>query len=72
MVLPSFLFWHDRWCGEVLLKELFPGLYVMGVDKNACVAVYREQVSSSNIWALAFVRDGFVDDDSLTSFLNKA
>lgn len=32
---------------------------------------YREQVSGSNIWAPVFVRDGFVDDDSLISFFNK-
>ena len=31
----------------------------------------RQQVSDNNIWAPGFVRDGFVDDDSLISFFNK-
>ena len=39
--------------------------------RNAFVADYWEQVFGSNIWALVFVGDGFVDDDSLISFFNK-
>ena len=38
----SIFFWHDRWCGEVPLKVLFPRLFVLAVDKNAPVADYRE------------------------------
>jgi len=64
-------FWHDRWCGEIPLKDRFPRLYVLAVDKNASVANYQEQVYGNNTWAPVFVRDGFVDDDSLVSFFNK-
>jgi len=67
----SIFFWHDRWCGEVPFKDLFPRLYVLVVDKNAPVAEYREQVHGNSVWASVFVRDGFVDDDSLVSFFNK-
>jgi len=67
----SNLFWHDHWCGEIPLKDLFPSLYVLAVDKNAFIVDYREQVSGNNIWAPILVRDGFVDDVSLVSFFNK-
>ena len=53
------------------MKDVFPSLYVLAVDRNVFVADYRQQVSGNNIWALVFVRDGFVDDDSLVSFFNK-
>ena len=56
---------------EIPLKDLFSNLYVLAVDRNASVADYREQVSGSTRWATGFVRDGFVDDDSLIAFFNK-
>ena len=31
-------FWHNQWCGKGPLKELFPSLYVLVVDRNASVA----------------------------------
>jgi len=40
------------------------------VDKNASVAEYREEVHGNSVWAPVFVRDGFVDDNSLVSFFN--
>lgn len=70
MVLPSF-FCHDRWCGEVHLKELFPSLYVPPMDRNASIADYREHLSSGYVQASIFVRDGFIDDDNLISFFNE-
>jgi len=36
----TIFFWHDRWCGEVPLKEVYPGLYVLAVDRNASIADY--------------------------------
>ena len=33
----TIFFWHDRWCGEVPLKELFSGLYVLAMDKYASI-----------------------------------
>ena len=53
------------------MKDLFARLYVLAVDKNASVAEYRAQVYGNSVWAPVFVRDGFVDDDSLVSFFNK-
>ena len=31
-------FWHNRWYGEGPLKELFPGLFALAVNKNTSVA----------------------------------
>ena len=70
MTLQSF-FWHDCWYGDFPLKDLFPRLYVLAVDKNASVAEYWEQVYGNGVWAPILVRDGFVDDDSLVNFFNK-
>jgi len=53
------------------LKDLFPSLYVLAVDRNAFFADNWEQISGNNIWAPVFVQNGFVDDDSLVSFFNK-
>lgn len=66
-----FFFWHDRWCGDFPLKDLFPRLYVLTVDKNAFVAEYQEQVRGNSVWIPIFVRDEFVDNDFLVSFFSK-
>jgi len=50
-------FWHNRWCGEWPLKELFPGLYALAVDRNASVTDFREQGLGGFVWAPVFVRD---------------
>ena len=41
------------------------------MDRNAFVADYQEQLFISYVWMPIFIRDGFIDDDTLTSFLNK-
>ena len=41
------------------------------MDRNAYVADYQEQRSGSFAWALVFVQDRFIDDDTLLSFFNK-
>jgi len=64
-------FWHNRWCGEGLLKELSPGLYALAMDRNALVADYREQGACCPVWAPFFVQDRFIDDDTLLRFFNK-
>ena len=53
----TIFFWHDRWCSEIPLKDLFLSLYILAVDRNASVADYWEQISSNNIWAPLFLRD---------------
>jgi len=55
-------FWHNRWCSEGPLKELFPGLFALAVDRNASVADYREQGFGSFVWTPVLVRDRFIDD----------
>lgn len=30
-------FWHDIWCGNHSLKELYPGFYACAVDKNPTI-----------------------------------
>ena len=53
------------------MKDLFPRLYVLTVDKNTSVTEYWEQVHGNSVWAPVFVRDGFVNDDFLVRFFNK-
>jgi len=31
------LFWHDVWCGELLLKIFFPELFTIACGKDAWV-----------------------------------
>ena len=36
----SILFWYDRWCKEGLLRDTFPSLYVLAVNRDATIADY--------------------------------
>ena len=36
----SIFFWHDRWCQEGPLRDLFPSLYVLVMNKDATIADY--------------------------------
>ena len=36
----TFCFWHDIWCGNQALSELFPELFSIIVDKDAYVHYY--------------------------------
>jgi len=53
------------------LKDLFPSLFALAVNKDALVADYCEHVSGSHMWSPIFVRNAFVDDITLVSFLSK-
>ena len=64
-------FWHNQWIGEGLLKDLFPGLYALVLDRNTSVPHYRVQGSDNSVWMLVFVLDMFVDDDTLLRFFSK-
>lgn len=33
-------FWHDIWCMDVVLKEWFPYLFTVGMDKDVLVDLY--------------------------------
>nr|GFA59292.1 RNA-directed DNA polymerase, eukaryota, reverse transcriptase zinc-binding domain protein [Tanacetum cinerariifolium] len=41
-------FWEDRWWGEQRLKETFPRIYALEVNKNTSVAFKFEQTSLSS------------------------
>ena len=45
-------FWGDRWCGETLLRDAFPGLYSIVVSKDAWV----EDVLDGGSWSPMFIR----------------
>ena len=64
-------FWHNKWSGEGLLKDLFPNLYALAEDREASVADYRMRGNDSSVWAPIFVRDSFVDDDTFLCFFSK-
>jgi len=66
----SISFWHDRWCEESPLRDLFPSLYVLAVNRDASIADYYQRGPGCVVWSPVFIHDAFVDD-ILTSFLNK-
>lgn len=44
-------FWHDKWCGQVSLKDKFPQLYEINLEQN-CSVSFNKQRS----WRLSFRR----------------
>jgi hypothetical protein len=64
-------FWHDVWCGEVALHELYPDLFRLARNKEALVAHYMQICNDSTHWCLDFIRP--IQDwemESLSSFLD--
>lgn len=53
------------------LNGRFPSLYVLEADRNTLIAYYQEHLSRGYVYAPIFVRDGFIDDDTLIIFFNK-
>jgi hypothetical protein len=43
------------WCGEMPVKEAFPGLYDITYDKNSFVAAHLIQESGSFQWDVRFI-----------------
>jgi len=35
-------FWHDKWCGQVSLKDKFPQLYEINLEQNCSVSFNKE------------------------------
>ena len=35
-------FWHDLWCGDMVLNDAYPTFYNIAVNKEAAVANYFE------------------------------
>jgi hypothetical protein len=46
-------FWHNRGCGNLSLKDVYPELYSCKVDKDALVSNLNGDGCSWNVW---FVR----------------
>ena len=67
----SIYFWHDRWCDDMPLREAFPGLFALAVNRDASISDYWDQASGSSTWVPIFVRDGFLDDGTLVNFFDK-
>ena len=45
-------FWKDRWCGDLLLTDEFPGLYAIASFKDAWVV----DVWDGGSWGPRFIR----------------
>ena len=50
----SFKFWTDRWCANTCLKEEFPGLYRLSVEKEETLRMIYEKKDISGVWILQF------------------
>jgi len=67
----SMLFWHDCWCQEGPLRDLFASLYVLAVNRDATIAYYYHHGLGAVVWYPVFIRNAFVDDTSMGTFVNK-
>jgi hypothetical protein len=56
------LFWHDRWCFNQLLKEIFPGMYGCSLNQDGIVdsALVSQGPGQLREWNVTFGR-GFND-----------
>jgi hypothetical protein len=63
------LFWQDKWCGSLQLKEVFPRLY--GVASNKCSVVNELGFWEGNEWKwnLGWRRPLFVWEEELEKYL---
>jgi hypothetical protein len=51
-------FWHNLWCGDMVLKEVFPHLFGIAWVKDASVVDNMEVLDGSTQWNVSFVREG--------------
>uniref|UniRef100_A0A2N9HW63 Reverse transcriptase zinc-binding domain-containing protein n=1 Tax=Fagus sylvatica TaxID=28930 RepID=A0A2N9HW63_FAGSY len=63
--------WHDRWCGDMVLKEVFPTLFSCATHKDAVLSEVMVRQHGRVIWNVNFGRN-FNDweMDTVTTFLN--
>jgi hypothetical protein len=50
-------FWHDMWCGDMVLKEAFFVLFGITRVKDASVVDNMEVLGGSIQWNASFVRE---------------
>lgn len=50
-------FWHDLWCRNMVMKEVFPDLFGIARVKDAYVADNKEVLGGSIKWNWSFVRE---------------
>jgi hypothetical protein len=63
--------WHDCWCGDPPLKEVFPVLFACAGDRDAFVASVLSRLNGGVEWNVTFIRN-FNDweMDAVTAFLH--
>uniref|UniRef100_A0A2N9FT22 Reverse transcriptase domain-containing protein n=1 Tax=Fagus sylvatica TaxID=28930 RepID=A0A2N9FT22_FAGSY len=63
--------WHDRWCGDMVLKEVFPTLFSCAIHKDALLSEVMVRQYGRVIWNVTFGRN-FNDweMDRVATFLN--
>ncbi|KAL7174101.1 hypothetical protein ACSBR2_033370 [Camellia fascicularis] len=52
-------FWLDNWVGNGCLKDIFPRLFSVALDKGESVAVINSKRGGNEEWELAFRRTLF-------------
>jgi hypothetical protein len=50
-------FWHDLWCEDTVLNEVFPVLFGIARAKDASVADNLELLGGSNQWSVSYSRE---------------
>ncbi|CAL5334586.1 unnamed protein product [Camellia sinensis] len=53
------LFWHDRWCMNLKLKEEFPRLFRLSMEKEEKLSYFMQRRDSHGSWSLQFRRPLF-------------
>ncbi|XP_028079847.1 uncharacterized protein LOC114281552 [Camellia sinensis] len=49
-------FWHDKWCGDIYLKEEFPRLFGLSNEKESSLKDLAVNTTASQNWLLNFRR----------------
>ncbi|CAL5369282.1 unnamed protein product [Camellia sinensis] len=53
------LFWHDRWCMNLKLKEEFPRLFRLSMEKEEKLSYFMQRRDRDGPWSLQFRRPLF-------------